>query len=106
MMKYYDLLNLREEQEKALKNKYKKYFKLIKDKQDYNEILSTFLIYCNDNDINWNFPYLMGMREENLSIDDGLIFTKELNKFICAVNSEYRELNEISYINKGGLYND
>ena len=71
-------------------NVYKKYIDMIENRNDYNEILSTFLIYCNDNGIKWSFPELMGVCPNN----DG-VFNDELNKFMYAVSDELGTLNNV-----------
>ena len=70
--------------EQAKENKYKKYIKMIQDKDDFNSILSTFLIYCNDNNIPWSMSMLFNKSENTLEEQQLL---EESQRFISEYNN-------------------
>ena len=70
----------------ALMNKYIKRIGVIGEnfQSDYNNILSTFLLYCNEVGIEWSFPMIMGevgSRDEKLEA----IFNREFKKYLKGV---------------------
>ena len=60
------------------KQDYSKYFAMI-ESNNYNEVLSVFLIYCRDHNIEWSFPMIFGNPGYNNNEDK---FNREFNIFM------------------------
>ena len=62
------------------------HIKNIDDTSNYNNVLSTFLVYCSQNNIKCNFPWLSGMPDTGMSKEDERIYHEEFEIYTQLIN--------------------